>query len=151
MATLSSILAWRIVWSLMGYSPWCRKESDMTEILTSTLFTSLIHHSFLLASFLHPCLLTRRWALQRKGSYLFISVSPTPWHLLGEWMHNRSSGSPVVRGQAQRGDVPFHGSRVGSCVPFWPVLRLRLGSLLPAHQEGLFLLSLETPSSPPLS
>ena len=37
MATHSSILAWRIPWilprrrSLAGYSPWGRKESDMTE------------------------------------------------------------------------------------------------------------------------
>ena len=41
MATHSSILDWRIPWipfltgefqrSLMGYSPWGRKESDMTE------------------------------------------------------------------------------------------------------------------------
>ena len=33
MATHSSILAWRIPWigNLVGYSPWCRKESDMTE------------------------------------------------------------------------------------------------------------------------
>ena len=33
MATHSSILAWRIPWTeiLVGYSPWSRKESDMTE------------------------------------------------------------------------------------------------------------------------
>ena len=40
METHSSILAWRIPWtekSLVGYSPWGRKESDMTERL------SLIH------------------------------------------------------------------------------------------------------------
>ena len=32
-ATHSSILAWRLPWTedLMGYSPWGRKESDMTE------------------------------------------------------------------------------------------------------------------------
>ena len=29
MATLSSIVAWRIPWT--GYSPWGRKESDSTE------------------------------------------------------------------------------------------------------------------------
>ena len=36
MATHSSILAWRIPWmrSLAGYSPWGRKESDMTKQLT---------------------------------------------------------------------------------------------------------------------
>ena len=36
MATHSSILAWRIPWtqrSLVGYSLWARKESDMTERL----------------------------------------------------------------------------------------------------------------------
>ena len=33
MATLSSILAWRIPWteSLQGYSPWGRKELDTAE------------------------------------------------------------------------------------------------------------------------
>ena len=36
MATHSSILAWRIPWqkSLVGYSPWGGKESDMTDQLT---------------------------------------------------------------------------------------------------------------------
>ena len=36
MATHSSILAWRIPWieEPVGYSPWGRKESDMTEQLT---------------------------------------------------------------------------------------------------------------------
>ena len=35
MATQSSILAWKIPWmrSLLGYSPWGHKESDMTERL----------------------------------------------------------------------------------------------------------------------
>ena len=33
MAAHSSILAWKIPWtqSLVGYSPWGHKESDMTE------------------------------------------------------------------------------------------------------------------------
>ena len=37
MATHSSILAWRIPWTEepVGYSPWGRKESDMTEQLHS--------------------------------------------------------------------------------------------------------------------
>ena len=36
MATHSSILAWRILWTeeLVGYSPWDHKESDITEWLT---------------------------------------------------------------------------------------------------------------------
>ena len=36
MATHSSILAWRILWTEepVGYSPWGRKESDVTERLT---------------------------------------------------------------------------------------------------------------------
>ena len=38
MATHSSILAWRIPWSLVGYSPRGRKESGTTERLH---FTSL--------------------------------------------------------------------------------------------------------------
>ena len=39
MATHSSILAWRIHGqrSLVGYSPWGHKESDMTERLTLSL------------------------------------------------------------------------------------------------------------------
>ena len=31
MAICSSILAWRIPWSLVGYSPWVCKELDMTQ------------------------------------------------------------------------------------------------------------------------
>ena len=36
MATQSSTLAWRIPWqrSLVGFSPWTYKDSDMTEQLT---------------------------------------------------------------------------------------------------------------------
>ena len=38
MATHSSILAWEIPWrNLAGYSPWGRKELDMTEWLTLSL------------------------------------------------------------------------------------------------------------------
>ena len=41
MATHSSILAWEIPGqrSLVGYSPWSQKESDMTERLTQRLNT----------------------------------------------------------------------------------------------------------------
>ena len=47
MATYSSILAWRILWtkSLTGHSPWHHKESDTTELLTtqaSMMFNFLI-------------------------------------------------------------------------------------------------------------
>ena len=31
MATHPSTLAWKISWSLVGYSPWGHKESDTTE------------------------------------------------------------------------------------------------------------------------
>ena len=45
MEALSSILAWEISYgqrSLAGHSPWGRKELDMTEQLTLSLFTNLI-------------------------------------------------------------------------------------------------------------
>ena len=35
MATYSSVLAWRISWT---YSPWGRKELDMTELNQTELF-----------------------------------------------------------------------------------------------------------------
>ena len=37
-SSIHSILAWRIPWTegLTGYSPWNRKELDMTEQLTHT-------------------------------------------------------------------------------------------------------------------
>ena len=40
MATHSSILSWEIPWTEEpgGYSPWCHKESDMTEWLTKHTF-----------------------------------------------------------------------------------------------------------------
>ena len=36
MAAYSSILAWRIPMDRVGYSPWGRTESDMTERLSSS-------------------------------------------------------------------------------------------------------------------
>ena len=36
MATHSSILAWGIPWTEVGYSPWGHKELDTTEQLTLT-------------------------------------------------------------------------------------------------------------------
>ena len=33
MATHSSILAWRIPWTLLGYSPWGRRELDVTHLV----------------------------------------------------------------------------------------------------------------------
>ena len=49
MAAHSSTLAWRIPWgrSLVGYSPWGRKESDMTERLHSLTHKSLIEDSII--------------------------------------------------------------------------------------------------------
>jgi len=51
MATHSSILAWKIPWTgqrnLEGSSPWSHKESDITEQL-STSFASILLHFFLL-------------------------------------------------------------------------------------------------------
>ena len=40
MATHSGVLAWRIPWTernLVGYSPWGRKKSDMTEHLSTRI------------------------------------------------------------------------------------------------------------------
>ena len=44
MAAHSSILAWKIPWtqSLVGYSPWGHKESDMTEQLHFTSLNEII-------------------------------------------------------------------------------------------------------------
>ena len=47
MATHSSILAWRIPWTEEPgelYSPWSRKESDTTELLTHTHTHTHTHH-----------------------------------------------------------------------------------------------------------
>ena len=42
MAAHSSILAWRIQWnSMVGYSPWDGKESDMAKQLTHTFVYQL--------------------------------------------------------------------------------------------------------------
>ena len=38
MATDSSVLAWKISWSLAGYSPWGHKESDTTEQPNNLVF-----------------------------------------------------------------------------------------------------------------
>ena len=49
MATHSRILAWEIPWtdSLVGYSPWGCKESDMTEQLTLHTLHSMIRGKLL--------------------------------------------------------------------------------------------------------
>ena len=46
MAIRSSILAWKIPWtrSLMGYSPWGCKESNMTEAIEHTSMQLIIKH-----------------------------------------------------------------------------------------------------------
>ena len=45
MATHSSILAWKILWTegLVGYSPWSHKESDTTERLSTHTYMYTIH------------------------------------------------------------------------------------------------------------
>ena len=42
-ATHSSILAWRIPWTenLVGHSPWCCKELDMTDLACMHILTLL--------------------------------------------------------------------------------------------------------------
>ena len=37
MATQSCVLAWRIPWTEEGYSPWGHKESDTTEVFSTSL------------------------------------------------------------------------------------------------------------------
>ena len=52
MTTHSSTLAWKIPWSLVGYSPWGRYELDTTEQLHLTLpylktyFRIILEHRF---------------------------------------------------------------------------------------------------------
>ena len=61
LATLSSILAWKIPWQrrLVGYSPWRHIESDTTEWLTRTSNNSITSYLFarvdlaVIQSFLH--------------------------------------------------------------------------------------------------
>ena len=48
MATHSSTLAWRIPWrSLVGYSPWGRKDSQSRTRLSDFTFTSYSQQKFL--------------------------------------------------------------------------------------------------------
>ena len=64
MATHSSILAWRIPWSLASYSPWGHKESDMTEWLTHTYLVNFQSDSV--------CHQMGRWALSECEAILRI-------------------------------------------------------------------------------
>ena len=41
-ANHSSILAWKIPWSLVGSSPWGCKESDVTEHKSSSTFLTCL-------------------------------------------------------------------------------------------------------------
>ena len=45
MAPHSSILAWRIPWTEVGYGPWGPKKLDMTKRLTLSLFHSSLSWS----------------------------------------------------------------------------------------------------------
>ena len=77
MATHSSILAWRIPWrSQVDYSPWGHKESDTTEWLTLSLFTSVWRHPYKTCIvLLCPCILT-----VHKWSYFVTCLqSKIPW------------------------------------------------------------------------
>ena len=47
MATHASLLAWRIPWAEVHYSPWDDKELDMTECLTISLSYTLLHNVFI--------------------------------------------------------------------------------------------------------
>ena len=60
----SSILAWRIPWSLASYSPWGHKESDMTEWLTHTYLVNFQSDSV--------CHQMGRWALSECEAILRI-------------------------------------------------------------------------------
>ena len=83
MATHSNILAWRIPWteepgeshgqrSLVGYSPWGNKKSDMTEQLS---IHACMHYLLLAQNFDVPCFLS--CPLRCQASWItFLSNSP---------------------------------------------------------------------------
>ena len=52
MATHSSILTWKILWtemSLVGYSPWAHKDSDMTEHTHEHISNRLLTRTYCIA------------------------------------------------------------------------------------------------------
>ena len=77
MAMHSSILAWKIPWrNQVDYSLWGHKESDTTEWLTLSLFTSVWRHPYKTCIvLLCPCILT-----VYKWSYSVTCLQSTiPW------------------------------------------------------------------------
>ena len=74
LATHSSTLAWKIpwMWSMVGYSPWGHKESDMTERLHLMLYHD--HHYALVDHFHHP----KEHCISIKHLFLFLlALAPT--------------------------------------------------------------------------
>ena len=77
MATHSSILAWRISWSRVSYSPWDRRDSDTIELLTLTFLPLTSKKS---AGSLHS--LPVHWNAGGKKHFCRCP-SPTPSHFVG--------------------------------------------------------------------
>ena len=79
MATHSSILAWKIPWTVVGYSPWGHKESDSTEHTRKHMHTAL-----------SPVQLTSQ---QNRGKGRVVGGEPPGGHLR-TW-----TGDPSARGR----------------------------------------------------
>ena len=128
MSTHSSILAWRIPWteSLVDYSPWGWKESDMTERLTlSTLQRTSTLIPFLVdvepeAQWGVGCAQPPKWSFVRDRTCVpldgglhcfsrFTSLSMT----LNWWEVWRSKNRQIAFGKGQT-QVSMFGTVVGS-------------------------------------
>ena len=117
MATYSRILAWRIPWTEEpggDYSPWCRKELDMTEWLTYTLFRwkncSLLHKQQLYDS--GWVLMVSAFTQQNVFLKRYVSRirQKKPWHSTGKhfWRKRHKSLHGCLWGQEGGKWEQFH-------------------------------------------
>ena len=85
MAIHSSTLAWKIPWtrSLIGYSPWGRKESDFTEWLHFHKSENFQGYGYVkqvghaMPSFVHPLVYNGSCAPMNKTSFINFPVAKT--------------------------------------------------------------------------
>ena len=82
MATLSSIFAWKVPWTLVGYSAWGHKESDTTERQTLLLLAYLRNKIFGGGVGEYNWFTVLRWFLlynKANQPYVFIYLHPPPF------------------------------------------------------------------------
>ena len=146
-ATHSSILAWRILWTV---SPWGRKESYMTEQLSLSLSCTMswtsVHSSKGTLSYQQACLENPMNSMKRQKDRTLKDELPRSvgarYATGEEWRNSPRKNDEVESKQKQHPvvDVTGDGSKVGCCkeqycIGTWNVRFMNQGKLEVVKQE----------------